>query len=192
MRNRLLMTVTAAISLLAGCSDGDSDPAPQSAARNSSDRAAATATPPPTATTPAQGTPSLDARLTVTDIRIGHHAGFDRVVYELGGIGSPGWRVQYTDRAVQDGSGKPLDVAGGSILQVQILGSAYPWDSGATEYAGPDPATDSSAPGIAGVYSTHVYEGTTQSFIGVNAQRPPFSVTALTEPTRLVIDIAAD
>ncbi len=184
MRNRLVLPIIAALALLTSCSSGSSEPAAQSSLPSTTE-------PAPTATTPVQGTPSLDSRLTVTNIRIGHHSGFDRVVYELGGTGRPGWRVQYTDRAVQDGSGKPIDVAGRSILQVQILGSAYPFDSGVTEYAGPDPATDPSAPTIAGVYSTHVFEGTTQSFIGVNADRPAFSVTTLDGPVRLVVDVAA-
>lgn len=129
----------------------------------------------------------------MTDIRIGHHDGFDRVVYQMDGTGGPpGWHVQYTDRAIQDGSGRQLDIAGNSILEVQILGSAYPWDSATTPYSGPDPATNPSAPGIAGVYGSQVYEGTTQSFIGVNGDRPPFSVTVLEDPVRLVIDIATE
>ncbi|MCM6777094.1 hypothetical protein NDR87_26760 [Nocardia sp. CDC159] len=183
MRNRLVLISIAGFALLTGCSNGSSQQPPGA-------EAGVTTEAKPTATTPVQGKPSTDARLTVADIRIGHHDGFDRVVYRLGGIGQPGWRVQYTDRAVQDGSGKPIEVAGRSILQVQILGSAYPWDSGVAEYAGSDPATDPSAPTIAGVYSTHVFEGTTQSFIGVNAERPAFSVTALTNPARLVVDVA--
>ncbi|WP_446483079.1 AMIN-like domain-containing (lipo)protein, partial [Cellulomonas fimi] len=28
-------------------------------------------------------------------MRVGSHDGYDRVVYELGGGGVPGWRVQY-------------------------------------------------------------------------------------------------
>lgn len=139
---------------------------------------------------PKRGTPSNDAGLTVTGIRIGHHPGFDRVVYELGGAGTPGWIVQFTGQAVQDGSGKVIDIAGRSILEVQITGSAYPFDNGVTPYSGPDPATDPSAPVIAGVYRSGVFEGTTQSFIGVNAERPAFDVSTLSNPTRLVIDIA--
>ncbi|MET8777661.1 hypothetical protein AB0H49_12160 [Nocardia sp. NPDC050713] len=190
MRNRMVLAVAVTAALIAGCDDGES--------------VSATSTPPPTTTGslveapvqppgdagPKRGTPSGNAALTVTDLRIGHHSGFDRVVYDLGGTGTPGWIVQYTDQAVQDGSGNVLEVAGQSVLEVQITGSAYPFDSGVTPYSGPDPATDPSAPGIAGVYRTTVFEGTTQSFIGVNADRPAFSVTTLSDPTRLVIDIA--
>ncbi|GAB2690323.1 AMIN-like domain-containing (lipo)protein [Nocardia thraciensis] len=191
MRNRLALTVVAGLALLAGCSDGSSDtPGPPPAATSVTPTSGTES--PPTAAAPQEGKASADARLTVTGVRIGHHEGFDRVVYELGGTGTPGWRVRYTDRAVQDGSGRPVDVAGRSILEVQILGSAYPWDSGVTAYEGPDPATDPEAPGIAGVYRTQVYEGTTQSFIGVNADSPAFSVNALQNPARLVIDVATN
>ncbi|ATL70490.1 AMIN-like domain-containing (lipo)protein [Nocardia terpenica] len=192
MRNRLAWVVVAGLVLLTGCSNRSDAPAPATNARTPVPTSAASgAEPPPVAATPQEHPASLDSRVTVTAVRIGHHPGFDRVVYEFGGTGSPGWRVRYTDRAVQDGSGKALAVAGQSVLEVQILGSAYPWDSGATPYDGPNPATDPSAPGIAGVYGTAVFEGTTQSFIGVNADRPKFSVTGLQNPVRVVIDIAS-
>ncbi|AHH21348.1 hypothetical protein NONO_c65780 [Nocardia nova SH22a] len=191
MRIRLAATVIAGIALLAGCSDGNTNPAAPAPTIRTVPPTSEPAVAPPSGTTPQQTAPALDSRLTVTGVRIGHHPEFDRVVYELGGTGGPpGWRVQYTDRAVQDGSGRLLEIAGSSILEVQILGTAYPWDSGVTPYDGPDPATDPSAPAIAGVYGTNAYEGTTQSFIGVNADRPSFSVTALDKPVRLVIDIA--
>ena len=50
--------------------------------------------------------------------------------------------------------------------------------------------TDPSTPAITGVYKKLVYEGVTQSFIGLDADQPPFAVTALADPPRLVVDIA--
>ncbi|MGW4842947.1 AMIN-like domain-containing (lipo)protein [Nocardia brasiliensis] len=190
MRNRTVCTVVAMAALLAGCGSDDGSTASTPAASSSTTGTLAEAPPVTRDALPKRGIASGDAGLTVTNIRIGHQPGFDRVVYDLGGKGTPGWIVQYTDRAVQDGSGKPVEVAGTSILEVQILGSAYPFDSAVTPYAGPDPARDPSAPGVAGVYRTLVFEGTTQSFIGVEADRPGFSVSTLSNPTRLVIDIA--
>ncbi|MFF3222530.1 hypothetical protein ACFYV7_07020 [Nocardia suismassiliense] len=191
MRNRMVLTIVAVTTLLAGCGDDAGTTANTATPSTSTTGTLAEAPTAPRDITPKRGTASGDAGLTVTGIRIGHQPGFDRVVYDLGGTGTPGWIVQYTDRAVQDGSGKPIEVAGKSILEVQILGSAYPFDSAETPYAGPDPATEPSAPGIAGVYRTTVFEGTTQSFIGVNGDRPGFAVTTLTNPTRLVIDVAS-
>ncbi|MEU0499698.1 hypothetical protein [Nocardia sp. NPDC005998] len=189
MRNRMVLMAAAAAMVLAGCGDGGSGPNTTTAPTTTGTFTDAPESAPRDAL-PKRGAPSNGAGVTVSDLRIGHHPGFDRVVYEFGGAGTPGWIVQYTEQAIQDGSGKVIDVAGRSILEVQITGSAYPFDSGVTPYSGPDPATDPSAPAIAGVYRTTVFEGTTQSFIGVNADRPNFAVGTLTNPTRLVIDIA--
>lgn len=196
MRNKLVVGIVAlgVVGFAAAC--GDSEPAPATVvdAPTTSPETSTTMAAPPSA--PADAAPkraqaSGDAALTVTDISVGHHEGFDRVVYELGGTGTPGWEVEYVDRAVQDGSGTAIDVAGQSVLEVRITGSVYPFDSGVEPYSGPDPVVDPSAPAIAGVYRTIVFEGVTQSFIGVNGERPAFSVDALSNPTRLVIDIAA-
>ncbi|WP_330228546.1 hypothetical protein OHA40_20705 [Nocardia sp. NBC_00508] len=193
MRNWMVLTVAVATVLLGGCGDGESTPGLPVASVTGTQAATPPAGPPaaPQDATPKQGTASGDAALTVTDIRLGRQPGVDRVVYELGGVGAPGWLVRYTDQAVQDGSGRQVDVAGQSILEVRILGSAYPFDSGVTPYAGPDPAVDPAVPGVAGVYRSTVFEGAAQSFIGVRADRPAFSVTTLSNPTRLVVDIAS-
>ncbi|MGO4616245.1 hypothetical protein AB4305_18380 [Nocardia sp. 2YAB30] len=188
MRNRMVLTIATAAVVLAGCGNGGTTPGAPLASIPGPSAEATPAT--PENAQPKRGTASDDAGLTVTNIRLGHQPGFDRVVYELGGKGTPGWLVQYADHAVQDGSGNPVEVAGRSILEVRILGSAYPFDSGVTPYSGPDPAVDPSAPGVAGVYRTMVFEGTTQSFIGVAADRPAFAVSTLSNPTRLVVDIA--
>lgn len=182
-----------AVGLTASCSE-DSGPAEPTPAASSATPSTTTTTtesePPPTDAGIKTAKQSRDAALTVTDIRIGHHEGYDRVVYEFGGKGAPGWSVEYVDKAIQDGSGNDLPVKGTSIMQVLINGSAYPFDSGVTEYAGPDPLSDPSAPAVAEVHLATLFEGTTQSFIGTNAERPAFRVTALANPTRLVIDIA--
>lgn len=150
---------------------------------------AAAAEPAPTDSSDKTAAAVAESKLTVTDVRIGSHENFDRVVYEMGGTGTPGWRVKYVDAAVQEGSGKPMEIAGGAIIQVLIDGSAYPFDSGVEQYSGPNPV-----PGIAGgvvteVNGSSVFEGVTQSFIGVT-EKQPFSVTLLTNPTRVVVDVA--
>ncbi len=191
MRNALvLVLISAAAVSMSGCGTGDAPvtapPAPTSTTSTFADATGEV----PTDADPKSGAASAGAALTVSDIRIGRQPGFDRVVFALGGTGSPGWQVSYTDSAVQDGSGKTVDVAGQAILEVLILGSAYPFDSVVPPFAGPDPVTDPSTPAITGVYKKLVYEGTTQSFIGIDAAAPPFAVTALADPPRLVVDIA--
>lgn len=189
---RLALACAAATLAVAGCTaDTDrsqTDPVPVSTMSTPAPQS--TTEKVPTEAGPTSGAHSADAGVTVTGLRIGHHPGFDRVVYEFGGEGSPGWRVAYVDQAIQDASGKVLDVPGTSILEVQITGSAYPFDSGVEEYSGPDPLTDPSATVVSEVQLATLFEGVTQSFIGIDAAEPPFSVTVLDNPTRLVIDIA--
>ncbi|MFD9545793.1 hypothetical protein ACFWBG_00320 [Nocardia salmonicida] len=191
MRNALVFVLIAAAAVsVSGCGTDDAPAAaPPTTTSTTSTFAEATGEVPIDAS-PKSGAASTGAALTVTDIRLGQQPGFDRVVFALGGTGAPGWQVSYTDQATQDGSGRTVDVAGRSILEVRILGSAYPFDSVVPPFAGPDPVTDPSTPTITGVYKRLVYEGVTQSFIGLESDQPPFAVTALADPPRLVVDIA--
>ncbi|OYD71452.1 AMIN-like domain-containing (lipo)protein [Rhodococcus sp. OK302] len=164
---------------------------PTAATSSASPTTSSGATPEPAPTDSSDKTSAAvsESRLTVTDVRIGAHENFDRVVYEMGGTGTPGWRVKYVDSAVQDGSGKPMNVAGGAIIQVLIDGSAYPFDSGVEQYSGPNPVPGAAGGVVTEVNGSSVFEGVTQSFIGVTEKRP-FSVTTLSDPVRVVVDVA--
>lgn len=186
MRTKGIVVVLAAAALLAGCTDSDSAPSQPEHKAPATNASSGPTDPGP------KHSDRHDGRLTVTDIRIEGHEGFDRVVYELGGTGVPGWKVHYTDEPTQDGSGYPVDVAGPSALEVRITGSAYPFDSGVAPYEGPYPVTDPESGAVTGVFRSVVFEGVTQSFIGIDADRPGFSVNAESDPTRLVIDIATE
>ncbi|MCQ4119768.1 AMIN-like domain-containing (lipo)protein [Rhodococcus tibetensis] len=178
---------------LTGCSESNSASsvaATSPAAATTSTALGSEAAPIPTDASPKSSESSGSAKLTVTDIRIGQHEGFDRVVYELGGTGTPGWRVQYVDEAVQDGSGKSIPMSGNGILQVLIDGSAYPFDSDVEGYAGPNPLPGQPGGTVTEVNGALVFEGVTQSFIGVTQPDRPFTVSSLSGPTRMVVDIA--
>jgi hypothetical protein len=131
---------------------------------------------------------SADARVTVSDIRIGAHDGFDRVVLEVGGTGTPGWDVRYVDAATAQGSGNPVDVAGDAVLQITLTGAGYPYDTGVEEYAG-GPLTSADTTVLTEVVWDATYEGTSLAFLGTTGQYP-FRVYSLTGPTRVVVDIA--
>ncbi len=144
-------------------------------------------TPFPATAGTATADPSTGAKLTVTGVRVAAHDGFDRVVFDLGGTGSPGWRVSYVDKAVDDPSGLPVQVQGGGILQVVISGTGYPTDTGQTEWSG-GPLRPG-LPVIQEVQLRGVFEGQTQAFVGVVRAGAPFRVFALTDPARLVLDV---
>jgi hypothetical protein len=131
---------------------------------------------------------SADARVTVSDIRIGAHDGFDRVVLEVGGTGTPGWDVRYVDAAASQGSGDPVDVAGDAVLQVTLTGAGYPYETGVEEYAG-GPLTSADTTVLTEVVWDATFEGTSVAFLGTTG-RSPFRVYGLTGPTRVVVDIA--
>jgi hypothetical protein len=129
-----------------------------------------------------------DARVTVSDIRLGRHDGFDRVVFEVGGTGTPGWDVQYVDEAASQGSGDPVEVAGEAILQVTLTGAGYPYDTGVEEYSG-GPLTAADTEVVTEVVFDATYEGTTVAFVGTSG-RTPFRVYALENPARVVVEVA--
>lgn len=132
---------------------------------------------------------SSDARGTVRDIRVGGHDGFDRVVFEVGGEGTPGWDVRYVDQASSQGSGDVVELAGDAVLQVTLTGMGYPYDTGVDEYrAGaplPGPGTDT----VTEVVFDATFEGTSVAFVGTKAQAP-FRVYLLDSPTRVVLEVA--
>ena len=131
--------------------------------------------------------PSDAAALTVTDMRVESQAGVVRVVYVFAGTGTPGWNVRYVDSAVQDGSGNVLDLAGESVIEVSLTGTGYPFDTGVTPYAGPNPLPGTGV--VSEVRLATVFEGVTQSFIGVETSPRPASVSMATDPVRVVVEI---
>jgi hypothetical protein len=134
--------------------------------------------------------PSPDARLVVTQVRLSVHDGFDRVVFELSGEGAPGWHVGWAAEARKQATDEPVELKGDGILEVRIIGAAYPSQTPFTAFDGPDldvPSPNS----VTAVTTPLVFEGVAQSFIGVDNAVRAFHVSAQTNPTRLVIDVAS-
>ncbi|RFU23204.1 AMIN-like domain-containing (lipo)protein [Geodermatophilus marinus] len=143
----------------------------------------------PADTSPDTAEASGDALVTVTGIRAGRQEGYDRVVFEVEGTGTPGWDVRYVDEAASQGSGEPVEVAGDAVLQVTLTGVGYPYDTGVEEWAGPDPLPGSGTTVVTEVAWDATFEGTSVAFVGASAQ-VPFRVYALEGPTRVVVELA--
>jgi hypothetical protein len=126
--------------------------------------------------------------LTVTDVEVGRHPGYDRVVFTLDGDGEgePGWRVEYTDAPTRQGSGDPFTPAGDAFLSVLIRGVGYPFDTGIEEYSS---IPGGSAEVVREVQLQGVYEGQYDGAVGLTGERP-FRVFRLEDPPRVVIDVA--
>ncbi|PUB24399.1 hypothetical protein C8K30_109148 [Promicromonospora sp. AC04] len=138
----------------------------------------------------AEPTGAGETFLSVTDVRAARHDGYDRVVFDLDGKGSgkPGWRVEYVDKATDDGSGHAVAVDGDAILRVSLSGTAAPTDSGVEEFAG-DRIEPADTETIDEIVYRYWFEGYTTAFIGVDETEHPFRVFLLENPTRVVVDI---
>lgn len=128
--------------------------------------------------------PQGEYDLMVMDVRVGSHDTFDRVVFDLHGTGTPGWSTRYTENPAQQGSGHPVAYEGAIALQVGIDGTPYPFDLGMEL---PDLGTTPGAGNITEVTYSSLFEARTEFVIGLNEQ-VPYSVSPLSDPTRLVID----
>ncbi|MDI2097586.1 hypothetical protein QF206_01205 [Klugiella sp. YN-L-19] len=141
----------AAVMLLGGCTGGPS-PSPTSTLTPSAspsepvaptptsptlspEPTAAPITPPPPGpsceadwtTAPQAATQASTAR--VTDVRVGRHDCFDRLVIDLD-RSAPGYEVRYVSAVSEEGSGRMLSLAGSAFLSVVVLAPAYDIETG--------------------------------------------------------------
>jgi hypothetical protein len=128
----------------------------------------------------AQSAPTLVA------VRAGRHAGFDRVVFEFRGDVPATRRIRYVDQLTEDASGEPVSLAGGANLEVVFDGANAHDDRGR-----PTVSPRHFSPGFTAlkeVARTGDFEAVVSYGLGVDQQRP-FTVSTLSGPSRLVIDI---
>lgn len=122
-------------------------------------------------------------------VRAGRNDGFDRVVVDLTGTGTPTWRASYPQVAVRDGSGLPANVAGDAVLEVVITGMAYP-EPGDPVYDAGDFGLDThTLATVVEVIRTTPFEGQLQLFVGMTGEPRPYRVFLLPDPMRLVVDV---
>ena len=209
-RRALAASAAASLLLLGACTPGAPTNAPQSAEASSnvsSPEASATASAAPE-TTPTPE-PGLDATkpinadnwmssveglppvrsddptkaLALTGIRAATHEGFTRVVLEFAGKGTPGvWSAAWTDEAVEQGRGLPIQVEGQAALDLVIDGTPMT----ATEH--PYPSGTHTRAGDLDVVSDGTFEDNTHVVIGAPATRQ-FQIGFLSNPVRMVVDI---
>lgn len=137
------------------------------------------------------GTATTTASL--TNIRTGHHACYDRMVIDVPGGGKGiGYRVAYVNHLYQDGSGRLIPVGGKAVLEVRVNAPSYDPETGAPTYPArvgrPLPGVDLT--GYRTFRDTRFagsFEGDTQVGLGVRA-RLPFRVQRLAD--RVVVDVA--
>lgn len=207
-----LLGAVVAVTLLAGCGNGDdtsdasaSDHTPRRHHTHAGSGDESTGSPAdspssvttteaadgpafPDSTAPQEHKNSGDWDLVLTDVRVGSHEGYDRIVLEFEGTGTPGWSVKYVDEAVLDASGKKVRLDGDAVLDVYASGTTYPGD-GQTGYAGPQRFSPGDGGDVEEVYVGGTFEGYTQVLAGLDGDPTPFRVFTLTGPPRLVVDV---
>ena len=140
-------------------------------------------------TAPQRAENSGEWDLVFTDVRVAEHESFDRIVLEFTGTGIPGWAVNYVEKAVLDGSGETATLGGDAILDIYASGTTWPasgYYGGARHFEPPNGRN------IDDVYVGGTFEGYTQVIAGIDGDAVPFRVLTLSDPPRLVVDVAGD
>lgn len=123
---------------------------------------------------------------TLTQVRIGRHDTFDRVVFQVRGA-MPGWDVRYVNRVAADPSGRPVAVAGRAALQVVLHGVTGHDEQGRATVTRLNRYPR--WPALQQVEPAGDVEAVMSFALGVG-DRLDFRVFGLTNPTRVVVDIA--
>jgi hypothetical protein len=179
MRPALALPAVAAVFLLAGCGSSTSgSPAMDGGATTAVESVADEA-----------GTALLER------VDVGRHEGFDRIVFRFENL-RPGYKIAYVDRPiVEDGSGAPIEVAGGAVLLVRMepaSGFDLETGEGRLVYKGPRriDGTASGASVVKELVRTGDFEAVLSWAIGLEKQSE-FRVQTLDDPARLVVDVAS-
>jgi hypothetical protein len=132
---------------------------------------------------PASEPPNIN----ITDVRVGSHDDFDRVVFEFDS-GTPEFTLDHaTPPFTQDPSGMPRDVEGEAFLQLVMRGGTKQTDAGTSSYDGPtdfDPAL----PRLVDLIEGGDFEAQSTWYLGLTGEACT-RVFTLTDPDRIVIDV---
>ena len=141
----------------------------------------------PSATIPswpqqARSGPGSGSEGSLTAIRTGEHPGYDRVVFEFRG-GVPGYHAGYVAEVRADASGKVVPLAGQAFLHLVFHpSSAY------QTYHGPA-VLRPGLPSLLQISAAGDFEGYLSFGLGLS-QRVGFTISTLSGPSRVIVDIA--
>ncbi|MFJ7215724.1 hypothetical protein [Amycolatopsis sp. NPDC098790] len=138
------------------------------------------------AAAPAQAVNSVP---TLTNIRTGNNATFDRIVLDLGPGSAPTPSYQLVDELIADPSSEIVWLTGEYFINVSVPYAAAHDDNGNSTYPGPKKfrtrnLSNVMAVAVIGDWEAHLLIG-----LGVRS-RTAVNVFTLTAPNRVVIDVA--
>ncbi|HEY8179165.1 MAG TPA: hypothetical protein VIH33_02090 [Candidatus Limnocylindria bacterium] len=135
---------------------------------------------------PIEGAGTVD-RAQITDVRVGTHGDYDRVVIEFD-EGIPSYTLdEATPPLLADPSGMTMDVEGSAFWSLVLQGGTRVTVDGSMSYDGRTDFTPD-FPALAELVEAGDFEAVSSWYIGLHASTCA-RVLTLTDPTRLVIDI---
>lgn len=140
------------------------------------------------------GFPGTGDTAFLTDVRLGRHEGFERLVFEFDEA-APEYRIEYIDGPVTESpSGNEIEVVGDTYLSVTMSpATSFDLSGDAPEetYEGPDRLASDDTLAIEEIVRTEDFENVTSWVVGMD-DALPFGATILDNPFRLVIDITTE
>lgn len=196
--------------LAAACTNGgEPSPSPTAAGTGTpsltpTSSPAATAEPSPTAAAPGRPPAECDpvtgggqTSVDLVDVRVGTHAGYDRIVFEFAPPVAPSpadtlprYTITGADEIIQDGSGEPVAVDGAALYSVVLQGASgvdLSGDQPVQTYTGPR-EFKRDFPVLVELQHAGDFEDVLSWGIGLKAPRC-IEATRMTSPLRLVLDI---
>jgi hypothetical protein len=135
----------------------------------------------PPFTTAPKSAPGSGGQVRLSDNRAGCHATFDRFVVQAR-FGTPSYRVRYVRKIVEDGSGNTVNLLGSKRLRVIVRNARGHTQAGSNLLTNVITARCSN---LRQVKVAGDFEG-----IVTFGRKTGFRVFRLTEPRRLVVDVA--
>lgn len=135
---------------------------------------------------PIEGVGTVD-RAQITNVRIGTHARYDRVVIEFDEGVPPFTLDEAMPPLLADPSGREMNVEGSAFWSLVLQGGTRITADGTESYDGPTDFTPG-FPALAELVEGGDFEAVSTWYIGLNDSTCA-RVLTLTEPSRLVIDI---
>lgn len=128
-----------------------------------------------------------DSLVTLEDVRLGQHSGYDRIVFEFRRGAVPGYRIEYVDKPTYScGSGKAVWLAGDGWLRISFDSTRAHDDRGQSTVD--FRRRDLNLPTIKEAYNTCDFEGEVAWVLGVSSPNR-YRGFELKRPARLVVDI---
>ena len=136
---------------------------------------------------PETGPPSF-----LSEVRVGEHDGFQRIVFEFSQGVPPSYQIRYVDDPPTAPSGQPADVEGDAYLEITMIpasgvdlssGDPRQLYGGPTEMPGPTPDGV-----VVELVQAEDFESRLNWVVGLTEQ-VPFAVVTAEDPSRLVVDL---